>query len=132
APSPSPVRSPGPWTYLARYRGHLALGLAALLATSVLALAVPILLGRTVDALRAPDPASHVPRLALLMMGFALAQAIARIASRISVFNAARGAEADLRADLFAHLLTLDPAYYRAHPVGDVMSRLTSDVQTVR
>ncbi len=28
--------------------------------------------------------------------------------------------------------MTLSPAYFRAHPTGDVMSRLTNDVQTVR
>ena len=28
--------------------------------------------------------------------------------------------------------MTLSPAYYREHPTGDVMSRLTNDVQTVR
>src|SRR6185436_3115428 len=41
-------------------------------------------------------------------------------------------AEYDLRSDLFGHLMTLSPAYYREHPTGDVMSRLTNDVQTVR
>ena len=30
------------------------------------------------------------------------------------------------------HLLTLSPGYFRDHPTGDVMSRLTNDVQTVR
>ena len=34
--------------------------------------------------------------------------------------------------DLFGHLMTLSPGYYRDHPTGDVMSRLTNDVQTVR
>src|SRR5438270_4117477 len=28
--------------------------------------------------------------------------------------------------------MTLSPSYYRDHPTGDVMSRLTNDVQTVR
>jgi len=121
-----------PWAYLRRYRVRIAVGAVALLATNILALTVPYLLGRTVDALRTPDPAPEVARMALLMIGFAAAQAVARIVSRTQLFNAARMAEADLRSELFDHLLTLDPAYYRDHPTGDVMSRLTSDVQTVR
>jgi ATP-binding cassette subfamily B protein len=126
---PRPV---GPWSYLARFRGQLWFGVAMLLATNALALAVPYYLGRTIDALRGPDPGGTVPTLALLMCAFAIGQAIVRIGSRMAVFNAARAAEADLRSHLFAHVITLDPAYFRAHPVGEVMSRLTSDVQTVR
>ena len=55
-----------------------------------------------------------------------------RSLSRVWIFNAARAAEYDLRSDLFRHLLGLDLPWYRAHPTGDVMSRLTNDVQTVR
>ena len=120
------------WSYLGRYRGRLILGSAMLLVTNGLALAIPYLLGRTIDALRGPDPAGEVPALAVMMMGLAAAQAVTRIGSRVLLFNAARMAEADLRSALFAHLMRLEPAYYRKHPVGDVMSRLTSDVQTVR
>ena len=120
------------WTFLLRYRAKVILGAIFLVATNALALVIPYLLGRTIEALRAPDPAAHVPWLALWMIVFAAAQAFVRIASRTLLFNAAREAEADLRSALFKHLMTLDPGYYRSHPVGDVMSRMTSDVQTVR
>src|SRR5262249_30862353 len=67
-----------------------------------------------------------------LLIAFALATAVTRILSRVWIFNAARGAEYDLRSNLFGHLMTLSPGYYRDHSTGDVMSRLTNDVQTVR
>ncbi|MEO8841839.1 MAG: ABC transporter ATP-binding protein [Kofleriaceae bacterium] len=63
---------------------------------------------------------------------FAIFTAISRIASRVWIFNAARAAEYDLRSDLFGHAVALAPGYYRDHPTGDVMSRLTNDVQVVR
>src|SRR5450432_1132135 len=63
---------------------------------------------------------------------FAVFTAITRIASRVWIFNAARAAEYDLRSDLFGHAVALAPGYYRDHPTGDVMSRLTNDVQVVR
>ena len=122
----------GPWSFLGRYKLRLVVGAVLLVATSGLALAIPWLLGRIVEAMGRPDPTRTVPPLALGMIGLALAQAVTRIGSRIALFNAARMAEADLRSALFAHLLTLEPAFYRGQPVGDVMSRLTSDVQTVR
>jgi ATP-binding cassette subfamily B protein len=74
----------------------------------------------------------YIVVLIALLAAFALATAATRILSRIAIFNAARAAEYDLRSDLFGHLMNLSPAYYREHPTGDVMSRLTNDVQTVR
>lgn len=119
------------WSYLARYRRPIGAGVAALLATNVLFLGIPLYMGRAVQALR-DGHLEAVPSLALWMAFFAIATALTRIVSRVYVFNAARAAEYDLRSDLFRHLLTLDGAYYRKHSTGDVMSRLTNDVQTVR
>jgi len=68
----------------------------------------------------------------IMLVVYASATALTRIASRVWIFNAARAAEYDLRSDLFGHALALAPSYYRDHPTGDVMSRLTNDVQVVR
>jgi ATP-binding cassette subfamily B protein len=106
--------------------------MAMLLLTNLLFLGIPVTMGRAVTALDEGKNLDQVPTLAALMIGFAIATAVTRILSRIWIFNAARGAEYDLRSDLFGHLLKLEPAYYRDHPTGDVMSRLTNDVQTVR
>jgi ATP-binding cassette, subfamily B, multidrug efflux pump len=126
------VSSPSAWDYLQPYRRQIAIGGAMLLATNLAFLGIPVTMGLAVEALKGPDPGSEVPRLAIYMMIFALATAVTRIVSRVLIFNAARGAEYDLRSQLFGHLLLLEPAYYRAHPTGDVMTRLTSDVTTVR
>jgi ATP-binding cassette subfamily B multidrug efflux pump len=122
------------WSYLRPYRDQLALGVALLAATNLLFLGIPVTIGRTVDALASGEPArvAEVPTLVAWMVAFAVGTALTRIYSRTVIFNAARSAEYDLRSDLFRHLLSLDPAYYRTHPTGDVMSRMTSDVQTVR
>ncbi len=101
--------------------------------TNAAYLGVPELMGRAIDEIKPTGTdATLVIYLVLGMVGFALLTAATRIASRIWIFNAARGAEFDLRSQLFGHMVTLSPAYYRDHPVGDVMSRLTNDVQTVR
>jgi ATP-binding cassette subfamily B multidrug efflux pump len=131
-PASQPSVRSGPWTFILRYRGRLVSGTLMLLATNGFALAIPWLLGRAVDALGGPDPAGDVLPLAIAMAVMAILQAATRIVSRVALFNAARMAETDLRSILFGHLLTLEPAYYRAHSTGDVMSRLTNDVQTVR
>ncbi len=125
-------RARSAWDYLAGYRGAIGGGVVMLLLTNALFVGIPVTTGMTIEALRGNDPAGEVPWLALAMVGFALGTAITRILSRVWIFNAARGAEYELRGDLFRHLLHLDLPYYRSHPTGDVMSRLTNDVQTVR
>jgi ATP-binding cassette subfamily B protein len=117
--------------YLRPYRAALIGGVVMMLATNLCFLGIPYFLSRAVEALSDHQPA-QVPSEALLLVVFAIGTAITRIASRVWIFNAARAAEYDLRSDLFGHLLTLSPGYYRDHPTGDVMSRLTNDVQTVR
>ncbi len=46
--------------------------------------------------------------------------------------GAARLVEFDLRNRLFEHLLKMPPAYFGANPAGQLMSRLTSDVEATR
>ncbi len=102
-----------------------------LLLTNVFFLGVAESLRVGIDLIK-QGRADEVWPAALWMVGSAFATAFTRIASRVWIFDAARAAEYDLRSDLFGHLMTLSPAYYRTHPTGDVMSRLTNDVQTVR
>jgi ATP-binding cassette subfamily B multidrug efflux pump len=153
----SDLPRPSPWGYLRPYRGRVMLGVVMLVATNVIFLGEPILIGRIVDALapaaeQAGDSRAavtslvdgvvdaiaqvthldRVPVLALLLIAVAIGTGFTRILSRVYLFNTAREAEADVRRDLFARLLRFEPGYYRAHPTGDVMSRLTNDVQTVR
>ncbi len=134
--SPSPqaasAGSRSPWSYLKPYRGKVGFGALMLVATNLLALAEPVLLGDIVDALTGEDPGATVPTLAIMLIAFALGTGLTRILSRVFLFNTAREAEYDLRGDLFTHLLRFDPSFYRKHSTGDIMSRLTNDVQTVR
>jgi ATP-binding cassette subfamily B protein len=113
------------------YRRPLAWGFVMLLFTNGFYLGVPWMLGEAVDAI-GKKPVREIMMMVVWMAVFAVLTAVTRIWSRIWIFNAARAAEYDLRSDLFGHCMTLSPSYYRAHPVGDVMSRLTNDVQTVR
>jgi ATP-binding cassette subfamily B protein len=117
--------------YLKPYRRAVFDGIAMVLITNLCFLGVPYFQRNAVQALSDGTPA-EIPRDVVLLIAFALATAITRIWSRVWIFNAARSAEYDLRSDLFGHTMTLSPGYYRDHSTGDVMSRLTNDVQTVR
>ena len=111
--------------------GRLVLGCVCLVGTNAFSLAIPWLLKQSIDALRTLAPTvAHgiVVRDAIAIIAFAVLQALIRTGSRIFIFDAARNIEYGLRRDLLGHLTRLDPAFYRRHPTGDIMSRLTNDL----
>ncbi len=128
---PTVDKLPSSLGYLRPYKGPMAVGVIMLVITNAAFLGVPELTRRALDAV-GTVPRSTIGLYVAMMIGFAIVTAITRIISRVLIFNAARAAEYDLRSNLFGHLMTLSPSYYRDHPTGDVMSRLTNDVQTVR
>ena len=115
--------------------GRIALGCLCLVGTNAFSLAIPWLLKQAIDALRGLPPAvAHgiVVRDAIAIIAFALVQGVIRTWSRIFIFDAGRNIEYGLRRDLFDHLTRLDPGFFRRHPTGDIMSRLTNDLGAVR
>jgi len=127
----SVARTRSSLAYLKPYRGALVGGVLMLVLTNLCFLGIPEFQARAVQALKDHEY-SQVPDLVALLIVFAIATALTRIASRVWIFTAARAAEYDLRSELFGHMMTMSPGYFRDHPTGDVMSRLTNDVQTVR
>ena len=68
-----------------------------------------------------------------LAMAFAgILAFVARVLSRLTIFNAGRFAEYELRTALLHHLHRLGPSFYRRMSTGDIMSRVTNDLQQVR
>lgn len=68
-----------------------------------------------------------------MSMAFAAILAfIARVLSRLTIFNAGRFAEYELRTALLHRLHRLGPSFYRRMSTGDIMSRVTNDLQQVR
>ncbi len=138
------ARLPG---IVALFRPHLAQlahGTGWLLVTNLLALAVPRLVNEGIALVEGTSErggsllaALGLPtgRLWPVVAGIglcALLGAATRVFSRVVLFNVGRDVERELRAETFAHLSTLSPTWYRLHNVGDVMSRLTSDMTNIR
>src|SRR6187399_3107023 len=70
--------------------------------------------------------------LGIALIAVMLGAAVVRVASRVIVFNAGRDAEYELRAELEERLLELGPSFYRRMSTGEIMSRVTNDLQQVR
>ena len=68
--------------------------------------------------------------IAVVLVG--LARALAMMGRRLIAGKQALGVELDLRSALYAHLLRLSFGFYDRHQTGQLMSRATVDLQTVR
>src|SRR5215211_9280041 len=68
--------------------------------------------------------------LAILLVG--LARALFMIGRRLISGRQALGVEFDMRSALYSHLLSLSFGFYDRHQTGQLMSRATVDLQTVR
>ncbi len=68
----------------------------------------------------------------LLIVVAAVVQGLFRYCWRININGFSRKAEADLRERVFSHLQKLPLSYFQRNKTGDLMSRLTIDIQAVR
>ena len=108
------------------------MGLACVVGSSAIASAIPWLLRRAVDDLRATVPSRELWLLAASMIGIALVTGVLRFQMR-NILNAiSRYVEYDLRNAMFRHLVTLDAGFFGRNRTGDLMARLTNDLSAVR
>ncbi|MCK9485839.1 MAG: ABC transporter ATP-binding protein/permease [Dehalococcoidia bacterium] len=125
--------------YLKRYKWPYLAGFVALLGATVLALLPPLVVNwavddidRTIRGVGGDIGAAGLLRYAALIAAIALAEGVLRYFSRWVVSGSSRRIEYGLREDLANHLLRLDQGFYVQARTGDLMSRLTNDLQAVR
>lgn len=118
--------------YLRHYRRDFLLGLICLLATNVLALAVPWILKETIEGLRRGAAPGRLAQYVLLMACIAAILAVIRSWSRLFVLGASRRIVYDVRNALFSHLLTLPASFYGRTRTGEIMSRAVNDLMLIR
>ncbi|MFB6371990.1 MAG: ABC transporter transmembrane domain-containing protein, partial [Bradymonadaceae bacterium] len=136
---PPGERSEKLWGYFLRYKWWFLLGAGFLVLTNLQKLTIPVYIGHAVELMRdagSPEAiAAARPKLVwsgVVIIGLAIGAAVARILSRITIFNPGRYIEYDLRNDLYRKLTDLTPAFFEPASTGDVTSRVTNDVKRVR
>ncbi len=118
--------------YLKPYRRRMGLAMLALLVSSGFGLAFPLVVVHLLDSVT--RSASDVPlnMLAGMLIGiFLLQAAFSFLQSYLLAFIGERIVY-DLRTSLYAHLQKLSLDFYAARRVGDLVSRLSSDVTQMR
>ncbi len=118
--------------YLYRYRLRYAAGMACLVLAAAFSLGIPWTVKSAVDALGRHGRDAALTSYVVLILLLAAGHGLARLGSRFAIIGAGQWVEHDIRADLYAHLATLPPAFYHRHRTGDLMSRAGNDVAALR
>jgi ABC-type multidrug transport system fused ATPase/permease subunit len=108
-----------------------ALALLYALGYSLLSLAIPILVARTIDGSILNDDRPLWPQLALIG-ALAFVRSGVNFLRRYATARVGVGVEARMRELLYAAYLRFPRAFYGVHPTGQVVSRATNDLYPIR
>jgi ATP-binding cassette subfamily B protein len=114
--------------YAQNYRSYLFFFLATVVVDAFLIVATPLLLRRLIDDGVIPKDAELVTRLALIVGGLALVDAIMNVIGRWFSARIGEGLIYDLRSEVFAHVQRQSIAFFTRTQTGALISRINSDV----
>jgi subfamily B ATP-binding cassette protein MsbA len=118
--------------YLKPYQGRMGLAILALLISSGFGLAFPLVIVRLLDSVTKSNNYGPLNTLALLLVGIFLVQAAFSALQSYVLAYIGEHIVYDLRTSLYSHLQELSLDFYAVRRVGDVVSRLSSDVTQMR
>jgi len=120
------------YNYMRRYRRGYLRGTLACIATNVVSVQFPRVLGIAVDAIKKGATRQHILVYALILASIVLVKSVFLYSQRWILIGISRDIEFDLRNDLFRKLESQDSAFYQRYRTGDIMARMTNDLNAVR
>ena len=124
--------------YVRPYRPRFFAGLTTLFMSAALGLAFPLLAGSLIDAALNPGGAQvawlgavDLNQVALLLVASVTLQALASFNSSLAFNRVGQRALADLRRDCYARLIALPMAFFGQRRVGELTSRVSTDVAQI-
>ncbi|MGC9359550.1 MAG: ABC transporter ATP-binding protein [Anaerolineae bacterium] len=117
--------------YLKPYKVGLLVVVGLVIVSSVLSLAGPVLMGRAIDGYIATKDLPGLLRISLLMLAVYVGAALTSALTGIILARISQRAMQVLRRDLFQHLQTLSLRFFDRQPHGELMSRLTNDIDAI-
>jgi ATP-binding cassette subfamily B protein len=118
--------------YVARYRGRALLALISLTVAALTTLLVPVAVRRMIDFGFTPDGIALINSYFSVMIAVVAILALASASRYYLVMTIGERIVADLRRDVFAHLISLSPSFFDSARSGELISRLTADTTQIK
>jgi ATP-binding cassette subfamily B protein len=118
--------------YVARYRGRAVLAFIALTVAAVTTLIVPVAARRMIDFGFSPEGIALINSYFSVMIAMVAVLAGASAARFYLVMTIGERIVADLRREVFTHLMSLSPAFFDSARSGELISRLTADTTQIK
>ena len=119
-------------SYLRRYRSGYVWGTLACVATNIVSVQFPNVLGMAVNKIVYGTTRQQIVWFAAALVGISLVKGVFMYAQRWILIGISREIEFDLRNDLFKKLEKQDSGFYQHYRTGDIMARMTNDLNAVR
>ncbi|MDC0680041.1 ABC transporter ATP-binding protein [Sorangium atrum] len=119
------------WPFVRPQGKHLAVSLALLVVTALLALLRPLIMRDALDAFDTPGGLDHLTRSGLLLTGIMLLEQSLAFPQLYLMQLAGARAMADLRVRVFGFLHTRRLGFFDRTPVGRLVTRVTNDVDAI-
>ena len=120
------------WPFVRKHRGLFVAWLVALGASSSATLSLPIAFRTMIDQGFAQGGGGAIDRAFVLLFVVAVALALATAARFYFVSLLGERVVADLRGQLYSHLIELDAGFHDRNRSGELVSRLTADSELLR
>ena len=118
--------------YILHYKWWFIVGILSSVIFDSTSLIIPWILKLSIESLKKKADFKYVTYYVSIIISLALLGALFRVISRYLIFGASRYIENDVREDLFSHLLKQSSSFYQKRKTGDIISRATNDLSTVR
>lgn len=131
-----PVSSPRPlgrlFPRIRPYSGRLLIALACLLASGAIALAFPQIVRHLLDAAFVSADADLLNSIAIWLLILFAIQAVLNFVQVYLLTSTSERIIAQLREELFAHLIHLSPGFFTERRTGELTSRLSADTTVLQ
>jgi len=117
--------------YLRPFAGVLSVVILLVIVATGFAVVGPYLTGQAIDRSIIGRDAAGLVRIVLLMVGVYVARWLTEAVQNYLMAGVAQKALRNLRRDLFEHLQTLSLGFFDRNPHGELMSRLTNDIDAI-
>jgi ATP-binding cassette, subfamily B, bacterial len=119
-------------SYLRPYRWQLAFMMAAAIVAVLSEIAIPLLTKSMIDGAISHGRRDLLLPIGAAAVGLGVLQAVLNFLRRWVQANAVTGLDQAMRADIYAHLQRLPPAFHDEWQSGQLLSRATNDLSAIR